>query len=94
MDIIGRGRKMNFGPAVSREGSLTIPVRHLNRGVRAADLLDQIDLLVTGVTGVYLRDPFGNYFPVALGSYNFERMQGVGTEEMGDLEVPYVEVME
>lgn len=94
MDIIGRGRKMNFGPAVNREGNLTIPVRHLNRGMRAADLMDQVDLLVTGVTGVYLRDPFGNYFPVALGSYTFDRMQGVGNEEMGELEVPYVEVAE
>ena len=94
MDIIGRGRKMNFGASVSREGSLGIPVRGNNRGMTGAELMSQIDLLVTGVTGVYLRDPFGNYFPVALGRYSFERMSGVGAEEMGELEVPYVEVTE
>lgn len=94
MDIIGRGRKMNFGASISREGSLGIPVRGNNRGMTGAELMDQVDLLVTGVTGVYLRDPFGNYFPVALGRYSFERMSGVGAEEMGELEVPYVEVAE
>lgn len=92
MDIIGRGRKVNYGGTVHREGALTIPVRHQNRGMTASDLVDQIDLIVTGITGVYLRDPFGNYFPVALGRYSFERMAGVGATEMGDIEVPYVEV--
>lgn len=92
MVIIGRGRKMNFGSSISREGSLSIPVRGNNRGMTGSELMAQVDLLVTGVTGVYLRDPFGNYFPVALGRYSFERMAGVGSEEMGELEVPYVEV--
>lgn len=94
MDIIGRGRKVNVGPAVSREGSITIPVRHLNRGMSPSELVARIDLIVTGVTGVYLRDPFGNYFPVALGSYSMERMAGVGPTEMGDIELSYVEVFE
>lgn len=94
MDIIGRGRKVNFGQSISREGSLTVPVRHLNRGMSASDLVDKIDLITLGVTGVYLRDPFGNYFPVALGRYSFDRMAGVGATEMGDLEVSYVEVFE
>lgn len=92
MDIIGRGRKVNFGPAVSREGSLTVPVRHLNRGMAASEVVGMIDLLVTGVTNVFLRDPFGNYFPVALGTYTMDRMSGVGATEMGDIEIPYVEV--
>lgn len=94
MDIIGRGRKMNFGPAIVREGSLTVPVRHLNRGMSASELIDRIDLITTGVTGVYLRDPFGNYFAVALGRYSLDRMSGVGPTEMGDVEISYVEVFE
>lgn len=94
MDIIGRGRKVNFGNSISREGSLGIPVRGNNRGLTGAQLMDRVDLLVTGVAGVYLRDPFGNFFPVALGRYSFDRMSGVGVEEMGELEIPYVEVAE
>ena len=53
-----------------------------------------IDALVGSEHEVWLRDPFGDSFRVALREYSFERLGGVGTADLGDLQIPYVEVME
>lgn len=89
MRIIGRGDKVNFGAARSREGSLKIPLR--NPATATLDRL-AIDTFIGSEHQVWLRDPFGTAFPVALSEYTFDRIPGVGRADLGDLDVPYVEV--
>ena len=91
MRIIGRGDKVNFGTGRSREGSLTVPLR--DPATARTDRMS-IDALVGSQHEVWLRDPFGDAFRVALREYSFERLGGVGTADLGDLQIPYVEVME
>jgi hypothetical protein len=40
----------------------------------------------------YLRTPFGQLIPVALGNLGWTPIAGVGTSEMGDMSIPYEEV--
>ena len=91
MRIIGRGDKVNFGTGRSREGTLAVPLR--NPATARVDRM-AIDALVGSEHEVWLRDPFGDSFRVALREYSFERLGGVGTADLGDLQIPYVEVME
>ena len=91
MRIIGRGDKVNFGTGRSREGSLTVPLR--DPATARTDRMS-IDALVGSQHEVWLRDPFGDAFRVALREYSFERLGGVGPADLGDLQIPYVEVME
>lgn len=91
MKIIGRGDKVNFGTGRSREGSLTVPLR--NPDTARLDRM-AVSALVGSEHEVWLRDPFGDAFRVALREYSFERLAAAGTSDLGDLQVPYVEVME
>lgn len=90
MQIIGRGSKVNFGQGRNREGSLKVPLRdpYTARLDRMA-----IDALVGGEYEVWLRSPFGDAFRIALSEYSFEPLPGVGSAGLGDIELPYVEVM-
>ena len=94
MDIIGRGKKVNYGDAIGGEGSLTIRVRHHNNGRTGQEVMELLDEVVMAPVSIVLRDPFGEAMPVSLGEYSFEREPGVGRYEMGELTIPYVEVLE
>lgn len=89
--IMGRGDKVNFGTARGREGSLKVQLRNPSTAV---EIRRTIDKLIGSVEQVWLRDPFGDAFMVALSEYSFERLAGVGPSDLGDLEIPYVEVVE
>ena len=94
MDIIGRGKKVNYGQTLGGEGSLTIRVRHHNSGRTGQEMMELIEQVTLGAFDVILRDPFGDPMPVALGEYSFEREGGVGPDAMGELTIPYVEVVQ
>lgn len=94
MDIIGRGKKVNYGQTLGGEGSLTIRVRHHNSGRTGQEMMELIEQVTLGAFDVILRDPFGDPMPVALGEYSFEREAGVGPDAMGELTIPYVEVIQ
>lgn len=94
MDIIGRGKKVNYGDSIGGEGSLTIRIRHHNNGRTGQEVMELLDSVVMAPVGIILRDPFGGAVSVSLGEYSFEREPGVGRHEMGELTIPYVEVVE
>ena len=94
MDIIGRGKKVNYGDSIGGEGSLTIRIRHHNNGRTGQEVMELLDEMVMAPVRIVLRDPFGGSVPVSLGEYSLEREPGVGRHEMGELTIPYVEVLE
>lgn len=89
--IIGGGQRVNQGPRIGREGSLSVQVRDSAR-ISATEFMNRLAELDEKKGWVLMRDPFGTVIKIALGEWSFTRMAGVGSSEFGDLEIPYYEV--
>lgn len=90
--IINGGMRVNQGPAIGKDGSLSCRVRY-SAGKTATQQLEMLRGIDEYKGWVMLRDPFGNNTKISLGEISVDRMAGVGNQEFADLEIPYVEVM-
>jgi hypothetical protein len=90
--LIGRGRRKEYGTRWGYTGTLVCQLRERTdltaRGQRL--LLNQVK---AAKRSMYLRNPFGDVFFVAIDDIQFERDAGVGHFEFGTLTVPYSEVV-
>lgn len=88
--VVGSGRRQNVGTTLGIKGSLSVSVRHSSNS--ASEQLAQVRRIAQDGRAVLLRDPYGNVTRVKIGSRSFTRLEGVGPNEFGDLEIPYTEV--
>lgn len=91
MQLIGRGNKVDQGTNFGVDGSLTADIRD-QVDVTAKTQRLQIEAMKETQTSVYLRNPFGDVWQVALGKLTFSRTPGVGLREFGSMTIPYTEV--
>jgi len=89
--VIDGGMRVNQGPVIGRDGSLTCKVR-ASAGRTATEQLAMLYSIDSYKGWVMLRDPFGNNTKISIGEISLDRMAGVGNQEFADLEIPYVEV--
>lgn len=87
--IIGRGRHRDYGDRLGYEGTLTSQIRQPERRARTVERAQE---LRAAQENYYLRDPFGRLVQVALGNISFDPEAGTGPMEMGELQIPWVEV--
>lgn len=90
VNLIGRGRHKDYGTRFGYSGSLNCQLRGVS--ARSARLL--LEELIRREDGMYLRNPFGDLFPVALGNLQVTFLPGVGNYEMSDVSFDYLEVGE
>ena len=95
MHLIGRGRKVDLGDFLGVKGSLSATIRDrvFPDGRSGREQLRKIKSLKESQSLVYLRNPFGDVWPVKLGAISFTRESGVGVREFGSLTIPYEEVI-
>lgn len=98
IQLIGRGRRVERGTHFGRTGTLSASVRDYyapgtSEPTRTArEIRLAMEAMKRGVTEVYLRTPFGDYWKVVLGDLEVARVSGVGRNEYFDISVPYIEV--
>lgn len=91
--VMNGGRRTVYGTHMGESGNLTCQVRaSANKG--ASEQIADIKRLARNNSVVFLKDPFGNVTPVALGNIGKDRIAGVGTSEFADLDIPYAEVID
>ena len=89
--IIDGGMRVNQGPKIGKDGSLSCRVR-ASAGRTATEQLEMLRSIDEYRGWVVMRDPFGNNTKISLGEISVERIAGVGNQEFADLDIPYVEV--
>lgn len=89
--VLNRGRQVQVGDNLGATGTLTIQLR--GTGARAdREFLEY--LASSKSLNVWMKNPFGDVRLVKLLSVQVKYLAGVGTTEMSDLTVPYVEVFQ
>lgn len=91
LQIIGRGRKVDYGTRWGYTGSLTSQLRTDSTSTARAKRL-QLESLKAQKTAVYLRTPFGDVWQVNVDNISLARVAGVGQNEFVDATIPYSEV--
>lgn len=90
LHVIGRGRQVQIGDDLGYDGAFQIKLRN---PLTARSDREFIELLAKSQNGsTYIRSPFGDVLYVRFGQPSFDRMAGVGTADLGDLSIPYIEV--
>lgn len=89
--VIGRGRHVDIGQHLGFAGQLDARIRTSGLGT-ARQKKQRIELIKTQVSVMWLRNPFGDSFPVSIGNVQVSRVAGVGTSEFCDLTIPYSQV--
>lgn len=88
--LIGRGRKKDYGTHLGRTSTLTAQVRGYNGEPKV--FRAQLDYLKELQATYYLRTPFGDLIPVALGNISYTPLAGTSLAEMFEVSIPYEEV--
>ena len=85
--IIGRGRVYERGTRYGVSGSLTAKLRRnaRERKVKLEEIRDTESMM-------FLRNPFGDVYPIYVGAIGVSRIAGVGKAEHVDVTIPYSEV--
>ena len=91
MQIIGRGRRVDYGTRFGYKGSITAQLRDDSTSTARAKRL-QLESVKAAKTAIYLRNPFGDIWLVDLDDLQMQHIAGVGTNEFIDVTVPYSEV--
>lgn len=91
--VIGRGSRYEQGERKGYRGTLTCQIRN-SAGVSARQHKLRLEEIKKGNRRLYLRNPFGDLFRVAVGGMTVSRIAGVGLSEFVDVTVPYFEVSE
>lgn len=92
INLIGRGRRVEYGSNYGTTGSLTASLRDVAGGVTARQQRLQVEALRDSQRIVYFRNPFGDVFQVFMASARFDRVSGVGMLEYMELSLDYVEI--
>jgi phosphotransferase system IIB component len=90
--VLGRGRQVQVGDTLGYTGSLTIKLRNAAAARGDREFLEYLSSEAGG--NVYLRSPFGDVLLVKLGNISMSRMAGVGLGDLGDLTIPYSQVID
>lgn len=102
MNLIGRGRKKDYGTHWGIRGTLSAQIRDflspatgLTVTARAAKRqLEALKAQAASVGAVlFIRNPFGDLWQVALDDLAVDRVAGVGGNEYVDVKVPYAAVV-
>lgn len=91
--VIGKGRVVNKGEDLGPAGSLTVQLRN-GGGTTARQKKLRLEAIQGTVQAVWLRNPFGDTFPVNVSSIQIARIAGVGAAEFCDVTIPYAQVGE
>lgn len=92
MNIIGRGRHVDYGTSYGEMGSLSVQIRQIGSSSSPRDQRQALRALKDLNTWVWLRNPFGDMWKVHLGQMQVTRVSGVGHREDVDIAIPYIEV--
>lgn len=93
LNLIGRGRKLDYGTRWGYSGSLTARLYDdAFTGITARQKKQTLEAQKSLKRPVYLRDPFGNLTYIALDDMQISRIAAVGTREFCDLTLPYLEI--
>ena len=92
VNIIGRGRHVDYGDRFGVNGTITAKLRDIGGGLTARDQRENLIELRDQQSDVYVRNPFGDVWRVALGNVGISRIAGVGLAEYVDVNIPYLEV--
>jgi hypothetical protein len=93
-NLIGRGRRVEYGTRFGQVGSLT--ARFLDReepgGLTAREQRLALEALRSSQQKVYLRNAFGDVWQIAISSAKFTRQAGVGLQEITTVSLSYSEL--
>lgn len=89
--IIGRGVRREVGTRWGFSGEIRAQLRGLSSLDPREERLRLEELRSTGKE-MYLRNPFGDLWRVAVGTLKYKRVPGVGTSEYTEVSLPYQEV--
>lgn len=92
IDLLGRGRRVERGTRWGMAGSITANV-YGNELKTAREIRQGLEAMKSGAVDVWLRNPFGDVWRVALGDLQIDRVAGVGTNEYFSMTVEYTEVI-
>lgn len=91
INLIGRGRRVEYGTRYGQSGSLEVQL-YDRPGLTARQQRRAIETIRDSKLPVYLRNPFGDVWKVALMSAQVSRIAGVGPREYATVNIEYVEV--
>lgn len=92
LNLIGRGRKVDYGTTYGYTGTLVTQLRDISGGQTARQQRLALEALRDGKTTMYLRTPFGDIWQVVMTDITIQRIPGVGAREFSDVTVPYSQV--
>jgi hypothetical protein len=93
LNLIGRGRKTDYGTRWGYTGSLTALLRDSTvYGFTARSQRLKLETLKAQKVQLYLRNPFGDIWTVTASDISVTRIPGTGQNEVTDVTVPYQEV--
>lgn len=93
INLIGRGRHVDFGDRWGYRGSIAVQLRDKPTATAREQRL-QLEAWKAENRELWLRNPFGDYFPIIAGQMQFERESGVGLNEYSTVTIPYAEVID
>lgn len=91
-NLIGRGRRVEYGTRFGQTGSLSAEFRDQSGGLTGRQQRLALEALRNSGLKVYLRNPFGDVWAVALQSARLARTPGVGKQEMATATISYTEI--
>lgn len=95
INVVNRGRQVSYGTRFGQKGKLTTQVYDRPAdGVTAREQRIAIEELRDSGLRIYLKNPFGDSWPVALFSASVKRIPGVGRHEAAIIDIDYSEVAE
>lgn len=92
LNLIGRGRKKDYGTRFGFSGTLTAEFWD-DSTTTARQKKQQLEALKALKQECYLRNPFGDIWMVAVGTISVSRIAGVGQREYVTVTIPYQEVI-
>lgn len=87
MNIIGRGRRIDYGTVWGRRGSLACQLR--DRAVTASEQLRILEAQQNAKSFFWLRDPWSNMLRVRVSDLQVQRIAGVGLRQFADITFAY-----
>jgi hypothetical protein len=92
LHVIGRGRQVQVGDDLGYSGSLTIRLRNPTTARQDREFFELLSS--PNVGNVFMKSPFGDVLYIRLGNISSSRQAGMGTTDMADITVPYLEVFQ
>lgn len=91
INLPGRGRRVEYGTRYGQTGQLSVTFRNRNNISARAQRL-ALEALRNSGLAVYLRNPFGDVWKVALNTAAVTRVAGVGLVETATAQIDYSEI--